>query len=284
MATIKKAKAKDAEKILPLFSELNNPYLTREDWQRLFQPHWDDSQDYCGYVMYDGDQAVGFLGLLFSQRIIHGKETRFCNVSSWVVKGKYRRQSLYLLLPVLELHNHTITILTCSADTYLITKKLGFRDLEFGQRVILPIPCFPALISPNSIMINDPEIEKTLKGVPLKIFRDHQGLKCFHVMINSPQGVCYLVVSRTHKKRFPFAHIHYISNHQIFMSHISRVSGRLCWRMKVVALLVDERLLLGGEVIPSIYFNLPHPRVYKSDTWKSEEVDTLYSEYQVLNL
>jgi hypothetical protein len=54
--------------------------------------------------------------------------------------------------------------------------------------------------------------------------------------------------------------------------------------MKVVALLVDERLLLGGEVIPSIYFNLPHPRVYKSDTWKSEEVDTLYSEYQVLNL
>ena len=54
--------------------------------------------------------------------------------------------------------------------------------------------------------------------------------------------------------------------------------------MKVAGLMLDERLLQGEKVFPSMYFKLPHPRVYKSDTLKKEEVDLLYSEYQVLNL
>ena len=284
MVTIKKATAKDAEKILPLLSELNSHNHTRTDWLRLFQLHWSDEQGYCGYVMYDDDKAVGFLGLLFSQRVIQGKEVKFCNISSWLVKKEHRRQSLSLLFPVLELHNHTITVLTCNANSYYITKKLGFTDLEFGQRVILPIPLFPALMSPNSIMIDDPAIEQKLEGVPLKIYRDHQGLKCFHIVINSPQGMCYLVGTRTYKKKLPLAHIHYISDHKNFVCHIVRLSGRLCWRMKVAGLILDERLLQGGKVFPSMYLKLPYPRVYKSDTLKKEEVDLLYSEYQVLNL
>ena len=243
-----------------------------------------DEQGYCGYVMYSGGKAVGFLGLLFSQRVIQGKEVKFCNISSWLVKKEYRRQSLSLLFPVLELHNHTITVLTCNANSYYITKKLGFTDLEFGQRVILPIPRFPALISTNSIMINDPEIEQKLEGVPLKIYRDHQGLKCFHIIINSPQGMCYLVGTRTYKKKLPLAHIHYISDHKNFVYHIVRLSGRLCWRMKVAGFMLDERLLQGEKVFPSMYLKLPYPRVYKSDMLKKEEVDLLYSEYQVLNL
>ena len=89
---------------------------------------------------------------------------------------------------------------------------------------------------------------------------------------------------RFYKKKLPLAHIHYISDHKNFVCHIVRLSGRLCWRMKVAGLMLDERLLQGGKVSPSMYLKLPYPRVYKSDTLKKEEVDLLYSEYQVLNL
>jgi hypothetical protein len=284
MVTIKKVTEKDFEKLLPLLFELDSRKQTQDEWLNLFRAHWDDNENYFGYVMYDGKNAVGFLGLLFSERTLNNNLIKFCNVTSWVVKKKYRRQSLHLFYPVLELDNHTITVLTCNTGTHLIMKKLGFIDLEIGQRIIFPIPISLKFNSSTKIIFDLSEIEKKLKGEELKIFNDHRSLNCFHVMICGPEGECYLIGSRTIKKNIPLAHVHYISDHRFFSSHINSISGRICWRMKVLGILVDERQLHGETIFPSIYFNLPHPRVYKSDTLKSEEIDLLYSEYQILNL
>lgn len=284
MITVKKATVKDVDKLLPLLFELDSINQAHEEWERLFKLHWDDSQNYFGYVMYDGDTAVGFLGLLFSRRVVKDKINNFCNISSWIVKKEYRRQSLHLLLPILELDNHTITVLTCNAGTYFITKKLGFIDLEIGQRVILPLPFLPKSKPSINIIFDHSEIEKQLKGETLKIYHDHRNLNCFHILICGPKGICYLVGARTIKKNIPLAHIHYVSDHRVFSSHISAVSGRLCWQIKVGGLLVDERLLQRETIFPSIHFSLTHPRVYKSNTLKSSDIDLLYSEYQILNL
>lgn len=284
MVTIKKVTEKDFEKLLPLLFELDNRKQTQNEWLGLFKAHWQNNENYFGYVMYDGEDAVGFLGLLFSERVLNKNIIKFCNVTSWVVKKEYRRQSLHLFFPVLELQNHTITVLTCNAGTHLITKKLGFVDLEKGQRIIFPLPFFLNFKPSHKIICDLPEIEKNLKGETLKILNDHRNLNCFHIMIQNPKGHCYLIGSRTIKKNIPFAHIHYISDSRFFSSHINSVSGRICWRMKVFGILVDERQLHGENIFPSIYRGLPYPRVYKSDTLKSEDVDLLYSEYQILNL
>ena len=167
MITIKKATVKDVDKLLPLLFELDSINQTQKEWQSLFKFQWDD-QNYCGYVMYDGGKAVGFLGLLFSRRVVNDKPNKFCNITSWIVRKEYRRQSLHLLLPVLELDNHTITVLTCNAGTYFITKKLGFIDLEIGQRVILPLPFLPKSTPSINIIFDHSEIEKLLKEETLK--------------------------------------------------------------------------------------------------------------------
>jgi hypothetical protein len=284
MVTVKKVTEKDFEKLLPLLLELDSRKQSQDEWLGLFKAHWDENESYFGYVMYDGKNAVGYLGLLFSERTLNNNLIKFCNVTSWVVKKKYRRQSLHLFYPVLELDNHTITVLTCNIGTHFIMNKLGFVDLEVGQRIIFPIPISLKFKSSTKIIFDLSEIEKKLKGEELKIFNDHRGLNCFHVMICSPEGECYLIGSRTIKKNIPFAHVHYISDHRFFSSHINSISGRICWRMRVLGILVDERQLHGETISPSIYFNLPYPRVYKSDTLKSEDIDLLYSEYQILNL
>ena len=284
MVTVKKVTEKDSEKLLPLLFELDSRKQTQDEWLDLFKAHWDNNESYYGYVMYDGENAVGFLGLLFSERTLNNNLIKFCNVTSWVVKKKYRGKSLHLFYPALELENHTITVLTCNAGTHFIMKKLGFLDLEIGQRIIFPIPLSLKFKPSIKIIFNLSEIESRLKGEKLKIFNDHRNLNCFHVMISGPEGECYFIGSRTIKKSIPFAHVHYISDHLFFSSHINSISVRICWRMKVLGVLVDERQLHGETIFPSIYFNLPQSRVFKSDTLKSEDIDLLYSEYQILNL
>ncbi len=284
MVTVKKVTEKDFEKLLPLLFELDSRKQTQDEWLGLFKADWDDNENYFGYVMYDCENAVGFLGLLFSQRTLNDNLIKFCNVTSWVVKKKYRGKSLHLFFPVLELGNHTITVLTCNSGTHAIMKKLGFVNLETGQRIIFPLPISLNFKSSTKIIFNLLEIEKKLEGETLKLFNDHRNLNCFHVMICGPEGECYLIGSRTIKKNIPLVHIHYISDHRFFSSHINLLSGRICWRMKAFGILVDERQLHGETIFPSIYFSLPHPRVYKSDTLKSADIDLLYSEYQILNL
>ena len=71
MVTVKKVTKKDSEKLLPLLFELDSRKQTQDEWLGLFKAHWDDIENYFGYAMYDGENAVGFLGLLFSQRILN---------------------------------------------------------------------------------------------------------------------------------------------------------------------------------------------------------------------
>ena len=59
MVTVKKATQNDFEKLLPLLFELDSRKQTQDEWQRLFRAHWDDHKNYFGYVMYDGENAVG---------------------------------------------------------------------------------------------------------------------------------------------------------------------------------------------------------------------------------
>ena len=143
--------------------------------------------------------------------------------------------------------------------------------------------------NPSLFMINKFECidlidRKRFNNGTLKIFNDHRSLNCSHILICGPKGMCYLIGARTIKKNIPLVHIHYISDHRFFSSHINSLSGRLCWQMKVFGILVDERQLHGETVFPSIRLSLPYPRVYKSDTLKSKDIDLLYSEYQILNL
>ena len=62
--------------VYPLLELFNNQQLTKKDWGELFKTKWTGSPDHCGYALIDGGRAVGFIGTLFSKRIISGKESK----------------------------------------------------------------------------------------------------------------------------------------------------------------------------------------------------------------
>jgi hypothetical protein len=284
MAVIRKAIPEDFEKALPLFEKFNNGNLSRENWQILFQDNWNSGEDYIGFVLVDGEHIGGFISLLFSKRKVEGREEKFCNVSSWVVEDRYRNQSLFLLMPVLKLKDCTVTILTCSLETYKVACKLGFTDLETHTQIIPPVPSIGALIKKCKIEINNDTQARTLTEESQRLWRDHERFGLLKINIQTSQGDCLILATRIIRKNLPFIQVHHTNNISVFIEFSGRISASLCLRLKAISVLMDRRWLAGRIPVMSISWPLPHPRVFKSATLQAKDIDSLYSELPVLNI
>jgi acetoacetyl-CoA synthetase len=60
-------------------------------------------------VLVDGDDVVGFVSTILSERTIRGETVRLCNTSSWIVKHEYRTHSLALHAKVVADKSVTVT-------------------------------------------------------------------------------------------------------------------------------------------------------------------------------
>ncbi len=286
MITIRKAYPEDFDAIYPLLSEFNSLYLTKDRWEQLFVDRWNAEEGYFGYVMMDGDRAVGFLGLIFSKRIIKNKVHKFCNMTSWIVKKEYRGRSLFLLLPVLKLKTYTLTDFTPSREVYAILKKAGFQEFETHYRLIFPFPNISKLWSNCEVIFDKNIIEKKLNKKDYQIYRDNQFPHCHHLIIRSKYGECYLVMGRMVRKKFPFfiAQIYYINNLDVFRKCIGMIRFEVCFRIKVFAIYIDERFLGKKKILFSKKMFLKEPRLYRSDALSKEDMDSLYSESVIFNI
>jgi hypothetical protein len=283
MVTVRKALADDFEAVCPLLLEFRNPYIPKEQWRQLFVDHWNSNEGYFGYVMLDGGKTVGFLGLIFSKRNIRGREHRFCNLTSWIVREPYRGRSLFMFLPLLKEPDTTLIDLTPSAEVYALLKKAGFQDFETRRRVLFPFPGS----GPHCALISDPAALKTsLDPESLKIYRDHPFPGCRHVLIESEFGHCYVVLTRLVRMKKPLllAVVQYLSDRDVFLKCVNRAVPKLCLRLKVTCLFIDERFLEGRTIPFSVSRNLDRPRLFKSNTLRAMDLDALYSEFPVLNI
>src|SRR6476659_5760308 len=95
---ILKARGDDFERVYPLLQDFGISRITKDHWRRLFTKNWDSPFDYCGYLLEQGSEVKGFLGLLFSERTINGRRETFSNMTSLMVKRESRGHSMQLLL------------------------------------------------------------------------------------------------------------------------------------------------------------------------------------------
>ena len=256
----------------------------KEHWRKLFINHWNVQEDYFGYILVDRDRVVGFLGLMFSSMIINHTKQKFCNFTSWVVQKDYRSESIKLLFPVLRLRDYTLTSHTMSSDTYFIFRRLGFSDLENSLVIILPVPKPEGFLRKCQVMVNSSSIAQFLDEKNLKIYHDHSNLDAHHIFVQTEHGQCLVVATRPIKKNLPFAHLHYISNLNVFVECVGKIRLVVCLQLKAAAILVDKRCLRGERISQSLEYTLPQPRLYKSDCLNKDDITALYSELILLNL
>lgn len=286
MITVEKADITLFDKIYPLLRKFNNPDLKKSDFQRLFDTQWSSNFDYCGYVLMDRKKVVGFIGTLFSERIIKGKQHQFCNLTCWIVEDDYRQHSLHLLFPILSLKNITITNLSPSQRAEIIFKAFKFKILE-KKHIIFPY--IPYLLFPEifKFKISDEKniIDSRLNKIDLNLFHDHCSLFCKHLLIyhQHKSDYCYLIFNKIKKKKIGFTQILYISNAVIFRKLFPCIQFFFLKRNKTFFTLIDERLLQDA---PFGVFKrqLKLPKLYRSYDLEADEIDNLYTEMYLLNM
>jgi len=275
--------------IFPLLLELGGSH-SREKWREIFDYKWESDEGYVGYALVDDRKVVGFNGAIFSRRIIDGREARFCNLTSWIVKEQYRTDSLRLVFPVLKLKGYTITNLTMNDRAWEVTRRLGFKNLDTNVRILFPVPGLSATRKEEApvIVSDQSKIAEILDPVNFKIFIDHSRYNCGHFVIQDQYGYSYIIYTRKSYRKynfdFPYAHIHYISDRSVFLRRLNKVKSYFLKTLKYFFLSVDERLI-GNATIPySKVYQLKIPRMYKSEVLSREQIDNLYTELVVLGL
>jgi len=289
VVTIREARADDFERVYPLLVEFENPHLETEHWRQLFIDHSGLQNGHFGWVLVDGDDIVGFVGTIFGERTIRRKAVRFCNCSSWIVKPAYRAHSLALHAKVISDESVTVTNLSPTAQVLKLLEKLGFTLMDKSERIILPVVTQRTFMDRCEILTRPSAVQDALNGENLRFFRDHQLPFNRHVLLRSAAGDCYVMMNRTLKTiggglRLPFARVHYIGAPEFFVRHLEKLVVRVAASLKVVAMIVDDRMLQG--TVPWHSFMRPggeRKAAFRSDGLAAEDIDGLYTEAVLLN-
>jgi hypothetical protein len=260
--------------------------LGEEKGAKIFQYKWERKESHCGLVLLDGDKTVGFLGMIFSRRLINDKMEKFCNLTSWYIHKDYRSRAISMILPLQAMKDYTITDLTPAENVYKIQKQLGFKDLDAGGRLLLPFGrrIFQAKYSPANLTHDPAAIEQKLEGQHLRIFNDHKSYRCSHFMMTVKDRYCYIIYTKLKRKRIPYAHLQYISDPDLFALAYRDIRKSILSRAKAYFLLIDSRFVKKKKLPISIYLPYRAPKQFMSSTLMPDQIDNLYSELVMLNL
>ena len=288
MVTIEKATINNFEEIYPFLKTFDNSH-NKNDWRKIFDYSFSNNEGYCGYILRDNREIVGFLGYIFSKRIINNREEKFCNITSWVVKKEYRNNSLSLLYPILKLKDYTITNISSGRkELYQISKKLGFKDLDSYLIILYPLFKISSLLKKNSKVITIKNNIGTFLAkdqFSYKLFKDHINYKCCHLLVETKEGkICYIVFTKVKRKKIFFAYIHYISDIDIFIKNVDKLKISIIKNYKIFFIMIEKRFLKGKNISFSFKNKLTCYKIFKSNSLEERDIDNLYSELILLNI
>lgn len=286
MIHVERATPDDFERVLPVLEGFNNPRITREQWRSLFHYSWPCEDDTRGFILLDGDQAVGFFGVILYEREIAGRIEKFVNLTSWITLPEYRNHSLKLFQAAASIEGRTLLCLTPRKETLPLYLRFGFQVLKTKLCVLLPLPSFSA---PGAWLrydaTTDPRrIRGRLREGDRAIFDHHNLPHCHHLLIDDRHDYCHVVFTRTKGKRFHFARVHHISNPEIFVANLDRVRLLLGLGARAFFVMIDSHMLPPGRLKWSRVAEPGILPVFKSATVAPEQIDNLYTEAILLDL
>jgi len=280
MPTIRKATSNDFEHVYPLFSGFHEPRPSKEEFGQLFVPRWGSDESHVGFILEENGEAVGYLGTLFSRREINGRMEKFCNLYTWIIKEEYRTEGLPLLFQVLSMKDVTVTNFTGNRVASILTK-FGFKPIDTTLNVLLPLP---ALSDSCELIFDSAHIASLLDDHDHRVFDDHREFKYPFVLLKARDGLSLLSFKKVKRKYLPVLELHYLSGRDVFEKHIRHVLPTLCWQTHTLGLMVGDHFLNGTSVPFSITIPQRQIQLFRSATVSVEEMDTMYSELQVLNI
>jgi hypothetical protein len=240
---------------------------------------------HCGLGLVDKGRLVGFIGTLFSERVIDGRVERFCNLSSLIVREAYRPYGSMLMLSAVREKDCTITIFSPVRVLYTHAPAIGFQNLGTRMRVMLSVPWARSVCGVGTELLDDPaEIRQHLHETHRRYLDDHLPYECGHLLLRQSMRYCYVVYVSTRATRLPYALILYVSDPELFAEFSIPIRASILGKERMRFLAVDSRLIRDLPLRASFDFPTGIRRLYKPDRLSPHLVDNLYSEFVLLRL
>lgn len=255
----------DFDRVYPLLERFQSTALTREDWRHmLFDQRWKREDDPLGFALWAGKKVVGYIGNVYSYPQIAGTQSRFCNLSSWIVDPGYRSHTLFMARRALADTRVTYTALTCIRSSAAIFLRLGFRKLEERIRIFHPLSGVQRRFFRNTQFTAVPsEIERRISEASGRLLQAHMHTPALHLWFENRVGSCYLLLSRWRLRRYEVLHVHHASDPDVLWRSsgyvqrlLFRVFGTHFW-------MVDERHAPTQASPWSISHTLTLPRLFR---------------------
>ena len=255
-----------------------NARVTAAAWAAAITPPWVVDQPNHGFLLRVGERVVGAYLAFYSEREIDGRRERFCNLAAWCVLEEYRSHSLRLLRALLAQKGYHFTDLSPSGSVVPLNTRLKFSHLDVATVLVPNLP-WPLWSRRARVISDAQEIERTLRGRDLHIYRDHaRTAAARHVVVVKGGGTCYVMFRKDRRRNLPlFASILYVGNPELFRTIARYVFRHLLIRHGIPATLAELRVV-GDRPKPSIMLKSPRPKMYRSVDLRPDQIDYLYSE------
>lgn len=252
-------------------------WTERVPWarSRLAGP-WKVEAPNHGFVLRDGQRIVGALTAFYSDRLVAGREERFCDLGVWYVLPEFRFHSVRLMKALLAQDGYHFTSLTPNDKVMPILTRLGFRPLDTSAALI---PNLPWLTPPGrtTVSADADVIESALAGTELELYHDHaQALAARHIALLRGKDYCYVMYLEHRVKGVPVAVITHVSNPRLFHRAILPLTCHLLIRHRLLATLAELRII--GHRPPLSFKVTSWPKMYRSASLEPDQIDDLYSE------
>ena len=292
---IREATLADAQAIRQLLDEGFKVSSERPiPWERLLDHGWLVNKPRIGLMLMDGEKLVGFLGLVYATRRIQGQNGLTCNLSSWYVKPQYRGWGAALISEAVKDASVSYTAFTPVPLTRGVLSALGFTDATVVKHLFLPLQNAGSLFSAAvPLSFDTAVIESILNPEHLGIFRDHQHCEVLQAVMGDADAYAYLVVKKRRRRIgaepspvfLTYTEILFCSNWTLLTRDFERVKLAFMKRQKTVAMMVDDHLIKGPAPRSLVVKGrnlFCSPNFIRSATFRSDDIDKLYSELVLL--
>ncbi|MFN0030180.1 MAG: hypothetical protein ACKV2O_23760 [Acidimicrobiales bacterium] len=256
-----------------------NPRVGTQAWEAAMRAPWQNDPPNHGYCLRVGDRIVGAYLALYATRMVEGEPERVCNLAAWSVLQEYRFSSVRLLRALLAQDGYHFTDLSPSGSVIALNQRLGFQFLDTST-ALMPNVLWPTWPGAGAITAEVSQLQATLRGADLEIYRDHALAPAAHhlLLTGSGEGYCYVIFRRDRRRNLPvFANLLYVSNGPLLVQLRRQFARYLLVHHRLLGTLAELRVV-GERIGPSVMMRSPRRKMFRSDSLRPEHIDYLYSE------
>ena len=275
-ATVRPARAGDIAAVVELLHTRMNAKIPRERWARLLDYPWRPEGVERGWLVEDGGHVVGFMGTIYSDRMIGGQLRRFCDLSSWYLLADYRGDGTGddLLRSGMAQPGVTYQTMTARRATGRKIRALGFSVLDDSRSLFRPSGASGRL----PVLRDAAAIRDRLGPAQRAVLEAHAGFDLHHALISDS----WLVWQRKLKgEAIAYHEILHASDPAFLSAHAQDIADSIVTGERGV-LAIDTRFMTPGDDQGTVE-TIRLPRWYRPADVAPRDVDHLHSEVILLD-